>query len=147
MKHAIRVVRCAVVANARRLLVGKVLHVDGEGLLLAWEAHAWAFDATLLHRDHESAYELVPALKTEQLVLPVRLVEEHDIQSKRMDFGDFSQLCEDVGLVLALLGLDKFEQTLTELVDLIKRRSELDYNRNSFGKSSGSSLVEDEKSV
>src|SRR5437763_210216 len=74
VKHAAGIVRRAVVSNARRMLMRKVLEIDREGFLLAREAHARAFDTALLHRDHQSTDELVPALKTEQFVLPVRLV-------------------------------------------------------------------------
>lgn len=51
--------------------------------VVALEVHARALDADFLERDHEHAEELVAALQTQALVLPVGFVEEDDVEGQR----------------------------------------------------------------
>ena len=108
--EASRVVRLSAGAHFGVVDVRDVLQIHGEALLLTGEAHVRAFDAELLNANHQSADELVTASKTETFVLPVRLVEEDDVKIHRVNIDDIFQLCEDVALVFALLGLDEFEE-------------------------------------
>ena len=117
------------------------------GVLISRQVHARALDADLLQADHEVADELVAALKTQQLVLPVGLVEEDDVERDGEVFGHFTQLRQDVAVELALFGADELEEPVAELLDLLEGGAELDDDGDGLGEGPGAALVQDEEGV
>ena len=109
-----------------------VVKVHREFLLCTSKTHTWSLDAKLLHSDHHGANELVPALKTEQLILPIGLIKEDDVKSDGMCLEDCSQFRENVLLVLTILLSDEFEETLAESIDLFDSSAKFDGYWNSF---------------
>ena len=61
----------------------------------------------LLHRSHHGTNELISTLQTKQLILPVGLVEEDDIEREGVRLCHISKFSQDVCLILTLLILDK----------------------------------------
>ena len=89
-----------------------IVEVHGPFWSCTRKLHAWSFHAELLHCDHHCADELVAALETKKLVLPVRLVEENNIEGDGIGFVDRSKFSEDVLLVFPVLGGDKFQEAV-----------------------------------
>ena len=147
MDVAVGVIGCTIDANTRCSRVLQILEVNWERFLLTGVAHAGAFDFAFLDCHCEGADELVAALQSEQFVLPVGLVEEDDVEFEPVDFLDGAQFGQDVGLVLALLGGDKLEEHVAELLDLLERCTELDNDGDGFGEGTRSTVVKDEERV
>lgn len=94
-----------------------VLDVIWRFLLLTRNVSAWAFDAKFLHRDHQSTDELVAPLETQQLILPIGLVEEDNVHRNGVRFCDSADFREDIALIFTFLVFDKFEKALAEIFD------------------------------
>ena len=61
---------------------------------LARKAFEWSFDAHFLHTDHHGTHEFVASLQSQELVLPIRFVEEDDIEIDRITIDNFSDFLE-----------------------------------------------------
>jgi hypothetical protein len=83
--------------------------MHGHFSTLSCQVLAWPFNAKLLHRDHHGADELIAALKSEKLILPIRLVKEDHIQGNGIGFKDRCQFRKNIFLILAVLTRDKFQ--------------------------------------
>ena len=97
-----------------RSVVERVLFVKTGNALLG------SFDADFLHGHHHRADELVTALETEKLVLPIAFVEEDDVEIDRLDLNDITYFRQDVGLILTLFRFDEFEKAATKFVNLLE---------------------------
>jgi hypothetical protein len=91
-----------------------------------------SFDAEILHFHHHGADELVSSLKTNQFILPVRLIKEDNVEDERVYFLDIPKLGEDLVLVLSLLGYDEIKQGGPQTLDLLNGSAKLDDNRHSL---------------
>jgi hypothetical protein len=74
--------------------------------------------ADICRINYHGTNELVAALKTKKFVLPVGLVEEDHVQGDRVGFIDGGQFSENVLLVLAVLGGNKFKKALAKRINL-----------------------------
>ena len=83
--------------------------MHGELWICSRETHSRSFNAQFIHGDHQGTDEFVATLKTKKLILPIRFVEEHNIESDRMTLVYFSKLGEDVVLILALFTANEFQ--------------------------------------
>lgn len=106
--------------------------VDGEADVGTLEVHARALDANLLEGDHEHADELVAALEAQPLVLPVRFVEEYDVQRDAEIVGDLAHFSEDVWLELAAFAADEFDEALAKAIDLFEGCAVFDDDGDGF---------------
>lgn len=116
-------------------------------LTVACEVVPWTLDADLLETQHQVANELVPALQTKELVLPIRLVEEDDVERDREILHNLAELGEDLIPEFSFLGLHKFQQSLSKGVDLLDCRAKFDNDRDGLGESTAAPLVQDEERV
>lgn len=82
------------------------------------------FNTQLGHLVHEFGRELIVALKSEQLVLEVGLVEEDDVQGDRVYLIDGPYFTDDPGLVIALVLDDKLQHTSFKFLDEYAGRAE-----------------------
>jgi hypothetical protein len=119
----------------------------GSVLVVAGEVVTWPLNIELLKAQHEIADELVPALKTKELVLPVGLVKEHHIESDGEVLDDFAEFGEDFVAIFPLLALHEIHQPLAKGVNLLNGGAVFDNNWHRFGEGSTATLVKNEESV
>jgi hypothetical protein len=113
----------------------------GSVLVVAGEVVTRSLNIELLKAHHEVANELIPALETKELVLPVGLVEEDNVEGDGEVLDDFAEFCEDFVAVFPFLALHEVHQSLAESVNLLNGGAVPDNDWDRFGESTTATLV------